>query len=560
MVDSNPMAPGEPGRTAATGRRATAGLLLVFCGFAVLTLAVYRGALHGELVSDDFGYLDSHPYTADLSTSNVLAILDPFGAARLYAADYAPVHLLLTSIERQIFADEVLGYHLVNVFVHALNVILLVALLLRSRVPLAGALLGGALFTVHPANVEAVAWVSQLKTNAALAFSLGALLAFPRHAALATLLFGLGLLTKASAFFALPMAAALLWARGGSGAERGWLAGWALLFGLYAIPQLSAFEHLAEVEVPAFADPWVHARSIAAVGARYLVMAATSYGVSAFQEPEPALSPFDPWWLGGLAAGAVLTWRLWVTLRGRREEAAWWIAAAASFAPVSQLFPFLNPVADRYLYFVLPGLIGATLLWCATLRERVPAAARSAAAAALAALALLFAWQAAARAALWQNETRLLLDAAEHYPEGGTASFLRARSAAQRGDAATAVAELRRAADRGIGRFMLLDSDPGLAPIRQDPAFRELVHELAGRWIEAARRRGASTQPELRVMALAHVKRGELDEAEESLERALAAGGPLDPEVRRNLAEVRTLQARRGAAGGTDGEDADGGP
>ncbi len=227
---------------------------------------------------------------------------------------------------------------------------------------------------------------------------------------------------------------------------------------------------------------------------------------------------------------------------------------------MSQLFPFLNPVADRYLYFVLPGLIGGTLLWCTTLRERVPAAARPAAVVAVAGLALLFAWQAAARARLWQNETRLLLDAAQHYPEGGTASFLRARSAARQGDAATAVAELRRAADRGVGRFMVLDGDPGLAPIRQDPAFRELVHELAGRWIEAARRRGASTQPELRVMAIAHVKRGELDQAEQMLERALAAGGPLDAEVRRNLAEVRTLQAQRDVAVGTEGGDADGGP
>ena len=533
---------------------------LVFCILAVLSFAVYSPALHGELVSDDFGYLVTHPYTADLSASNVLAILDPFGPARLYAANYAPVHLLLTSIERQIFADDVLGYHLVNVFVHALNASLLVALLLSSRVPLTGALLGGVIFSVHPANVEAVAWVSQLKTNAALAFSLGALLAFPRHAALATLLFALGLLTKTSAFFALPMAAVLVWVRGGGGAERGWLVGWALLFGLYAIPQLSAFQHLAEVEVPAFAQPWVHARTVAAIGARYLVMAATAHGVAAFQEPEPALSPFDPWWIGGLAAGAVLTWRVGVTLRGRREEAAWWVAAAASFAPVSQIFPFLNPLADRYLYFLLPGLIGGTLLWCATLRERVPARARSAAVFAVGALALLFAWQAATRAALWQNETRLLLDAAQHYPEGGTASFLRARSAAQQGDAATAVAELRRAADRGVSRFTLFDSDPGLAPIRQDPAFRELVYELAGRWIEAARQRGASTQPELRLMALAFVTRGELDEAEASLERALAAGGPLDDEVRRNLAELRVLKARRDAAGGTIAEDADGGP
>ena len=45
-----------------------------------------------------------------------------------------------------------------------------------SRIP---ALLGGAFFLLHPANVEAVAWISQLKSTAGLAFALGALLA--RH-------------------------------------------------------------------------------------------------------------------------------------------------------------------------------------------------------------------------------------------------------------------------------------------------------------------------------------------------------------------------------------------
>jgi len=79
---------------------------------------------------------------------------------------------LATDEDRNIFAGEVFGYHLVNVAVHALNSVLLVALLLRSRLPAAVALLGGLVFAVHPANVEAVAWISQLKTNGALALTL----------------------------------------------------------------------------------------------------------------------------------------------------------------------------------------------------------------------------------------------------------------------------------------------------------------------------------------------------------------------------------------------------
>ena len=32
----------------------------------------------------------------------------------------------------------------------------------------------------------------------------------------------------------------------------------------------------------------------------------------------------------------------------RSAEAAWWIFAVVSFAPVSQIFPFVNPAADGY--------------------------------------------------------------------------------------------------------------------------------------------------------------------------------------------------------------------
>jgi hypothetical protein len=65
---------------------------------------------------------------------------------------------------------------------------------------------------------------------------------------------------------------------------------------------------------------------------------------------------------------------------------------------------------------------------------------------------------------------------------------------------------------------------------------------LAGRWIEQAGRRGHGTQPELRMVALAHLQRGELEAAERVFEQALAAGGPMEPLVR---AEFEQLKRRR---------------
>jgi tetratricopeptide (TPR) repeat protein len=508
----------------------------------------------------------NHPYTASLSFENLVAIFDPFGPARLYTANYAPLHLLLIALERHIFADAMLGYHLVNVLVHAVVATLLVTCFHRAGVWPRAALLGGIFFLAHPANVEAVAWISQLKTSGSLAFALGALLALPAAPAFATLLFACSLLTKASGLFALPTAAAMVWARhvrarqSGEDGARGevrWLIAWLAITLIYAIPQYGAFAHLGAVEVAAYGDPWVQLRTIAAVGMRYLVMAATGYGVSAFQEPSPALSWLDPWWLAALASGVLLGWRTLATLRRGSPEASFWVAAAAAFAPVSQIFPFLNPVADRYLYFILPGLIGGALLWGQDLVARASrhgaasrtrrAAVRRVATALAAAILVVFGLKSVERAALWRNETLLLLDAARHYPEGVTAYFMHARRAAQAGDARSAVAALDIAIGRGLDRFAAVRDDPGLAPIRDDPGFRQLIREMAGRWIERAHERGYHTQPELRMLGLAHRERGEYAEAIAAFRAALRVGGPQDDIVRAELLETRRAAAAGGA-------------
>ena len=107
-------------------------------------------------------------------------------------------------------------------------------------------------------------------------------------------------------------------------------------------------------------------------------------------------------------------WRMAVSFRSRSEEFAYWVAAAASFLPISQVFPFLIPVADRYLYFILPGLIGAGACIAVAVERRLAAGpwlGRVAIAGGVAVVGL-FAVTSAQRAKLWTNETFLLLDAA----------------------------------------------------------------------------------------------------------------------------------------------------
>ena len=532
-------------------RMAPAAWGLLGAAFALVALVVYSPALDGDWIGDDLGYVVNNAYIHHLDARSVLALFDPLGDAALFTANYAPVHNLAHALEWRLFGANTAGYHRVNVLLHALTSLLLAALFLAWGIPRTAALLLAAVFLVHPANVEAVAWIFQLKTILALGFSLGALLAFARRPVLSLALLALALLSKFSAAYALPVLAVRLWVRGER--ERrawAWLGAWAALVVACALPEFLAFERLGHAAtLERYSDGFEQLRSIVAIGGRYLVMAATSWGVAAGHEPAPASSLLDPWWLFGLVALGALGARMLATLRARREEGAWWTWAAASFAPISQVFVFLYPMADRYLYFILPGLLGGAFLagrdaletLAPRLGERLaPRRMGRAAAVAGAALVALLAVRSFERAPVWRSEASALADAARHYSDGIGALFLRARNAAAVGDRAAATAALGALAERGFDGFMAVQQDPVFAPLARSPGYREALARMARHWISEAGRRTRHVQPELRTMALAWLVLGERARALEAYEAALARGGPLDDVIR---AEAQALRA-----------------
>ena len=102
----------------------------------------------------------------------------------------------------RLFGEATLGYHLVNISLHATAAFLFAVILRRLAVP--GAVLAAFIFALHPVHVESVAWITELKNTLSGVFYLGAALAYLRFDtdrqrqsyALALVLFALALLSK----------------------------------------------------------------------------------------------------------------------------------------------------------------------------------------------------------------------------------------------------------------------------------------------------------------------------------------------------------------------------
>lgn len=513
--------------------------------FTLVALGIYAPAFNGGMLSDDFHYVANNPYVN--GSAPWLPILDPTGEAVTMVDNYAPVHLLLHRAAWNFFGSDVFGHHVFNVFWHVGVSLLLVLLLRRSGLPEPAAVFGGAFFLLHPANVEAVAWISQLKSTSSLLLASWALLLFERRPGWSTLVFALSLFAKATIAFVLPVAAVFWWVRREPGSPLGsdpaprWLAAWFGVFVVLALFEFPAFQHSTAEIAPMHADPIVQARSIVALIGCYAVMAVTSLGVSAFHEPLPALSLLDPRWLLGLIVIAAVAARSLVVLVRGREEAAWWVWAVIAFVPVSQIFPFPFPLADRYLYMILPGLIGALLLAglpafqrVASGRPRVPALAVG-----LAMMVLLgFGMRAFVRAGLWSTPALLQADGARNYPDGVNAHLLRARQASTEQQGHLVVRELRGALERGYDRFEQVLSDPAYVKYHREPAFNAVIRDMAGRWVERLSGVEGLTQAEFYSLGLAHRVRGEKAAARTTMERGLAMEGPYRNLLRAELDQL----------------------
>lgn len=138
----------------------------------VATFLAYVPAIRGGYVWDDDDYVLNN--TTLRTAEGLKRIWFDIHATPQY---YPLVHTTFW-VEYHVWGLDPLGYHTVNVLLHATSALLLWSILRRLGVP--GAWFAAAVFAIHPVHVESVAWITERKNVLSGVFYLLATLACMR--------------------------------------------------------------------------------------------------------------------------------------------------------------------------------------------------------------------------------------------------------------------------------------------------------------------------------------------------------------------------------------------
>jgi tetratricopeptide (TPR) repeat protein len=516
-----------------------------------VTVLAYVPALRGGFIWDDDLYI----------VANRL-LEEPGGLLRIWTGSeihqYYPLTFTTFWLERRLWGLEPLGYHAVNVALHAANAVLVGRLLAGLAVP--GAWFVAALFALHPVHVESVAWAMERKnvlSGFCYLLAFGSYLRFTagRRGAwyvAALVLFTAALLAKTvTATFPAAVFLALWYHRGRPP--------WSELAPL--VPFVAVGAALGGLTA------WLEQTHVGAAGADFdlgagerVLLAARNFLFYPWALAVPVRLTFIyPRWpvdaaapaaylpLLGVAAVAAVVWRSY-----RRRGPG--LLAAVGFYAVTILpalgffnvYPFVfSYVADHFQYLASLGILVLVPAGAREVGRCLPMSARARAGVATALGGLLLVvlgtltWR---QGWIYRDEETLYRDTLAKNPDAWLAHNNLGVIVAEQGKRAEAIAHYRRAIAI-YPRYGGAYSNLANALIAEDrvPEAIELYREAA---------RLEPTNPTTRhMLGLLLVGRGAPEEAAEHLEAAVLAA-PDDPAPRVHLAEVLATLGRRPEAFG----------
>lgn len=371
------------------------GIALAAAFLCALTAITYLPALRNGFVWDDDLFLTQNSLLKSAS-----GLWHVWFSGR--QADYWPVTYSALWVQWRLWGMHAIGYHAVNVAIHAVNSLLLWAVLRRVRLP--GSYLAALVYAVHPLNVESVAWISELKNLMAMLFYLSSIwlyLGSERESPgtghdwhlyrLSLLAFTLAMLSKGSvAILPMVLLGIVAWHRQVQARDI-----------VRVIPFFAVAAALALVDVwfqkhgtgQVFRNAGLVERLLAAGAVPWFYLAKAAWPSNlTFVYPEWHVSAGNPLWWAPLVATAGLTSILWVYRRkwSRPVLFAWGyfcVALVPAMGFTDVYFMKYSLVADRYAEIAIIGTISFAAFCLAKAGSALPF--RTGAAAAVAALALL---------------------------------------------------------------------------------------------------------------------------------------------------------------------------
>jgi hypothetical protein len=374
-----------------------------------------------------------------------------------------PLAWLSHAADWSFYGDDAGGHHLTSLFLHALNALLLFAVLRRMTGRTWASAFVAFVFAVHPLNVASVAWVSSRKGVLSAAFLFLTLWAYIRYTERPNLArylavcvaFALGLLSK-PALVSLPLLLLLLdvwplarlgWKGQALGKTRPWLEKLPLLV-------MSAGVSIVVFLVRRTGEPVPWTERWAQAPVAYLVYLKRIFWPVGLATPYPPPSAPGPLLVFGalafLIAVSVFAFRV---RRERPYLAVGWLWFLVTLAPVIGLVQIgAYPMADRWMY--LP-MIGVLIVVAWGVSAWLPQTRSSAVALGVVAVALVAALSVQTRAqiATWQNTETLFRHAIAVTENNRTAHYNLGWYLAKEGRADEAVEQYRRAIEISPDHF-----------------------------------------------------------------------------------------------------------
>lgn len=338
---------------------------------ALVPLFVYWPTTNYLFVLDDFLLFQKSESLRDLDSIPRGFVAD-LGAVRkgtetVNSSYYRPVFLTLSTLYYQAVEGDPGDWHAAAVVLAALIGALACGFFLRLGLPPPVALLASLVFSLHPAHVSSVAWVSGMQEVLAALFVLCAVLAILSARlpiAVAALFYALALLSKEVSIGL--MAFVALWALY-ERSQRLWRTT-AVMAGVTVLYLAARVAVLGGLAVPFPGAPGI-GQSLPAVPvafATYLRLLVAPVEFSFFRPERPVYGPFSAPVLISVAIIAVLAGLAWWAIKKRRELALPFAWLTTFLLPVLNIWA-LHPqwmMTDRYLFLpslALPWLLAVLL-------------------------------------------------------------------------------------------------------------------------------------------------------------------------------------------------------